>query len=445
MDRRTFIATSSAATLAGMLALPRRAAADNGRKVLVIGAGIAGLSAGRALHALGFAVTLLEGAGHTGGRLLTDQSLGAPFEVGAGWIHGPAGNPISQLAKNVGAGTFVTDDESFAVFTADGAAVADDEITTKAARLEAIYRKVDDRLDADQPLARAIARVASDAADDPVLAWMQSAYTEFDTGGPLDRLSALHFDEDDAFDGADVILPGGYDAILAPLAAGLDIRLEHRVSRIEHGEDGAAVHADGEMFEADYVICTCPLGVLQKASVTFDPPLPSVARKSIDRIGMGNVTKIALKFADAHWPVDTQYFGLMTKERGRWNYWLNYRTFCDENILLGLSVGNYAARIEAEPDAVMVADAMDAVRTMFGGAVPDPTDHRITRWSQNPLSMGAYSYARVGAVPEDFDSLAEPMSSSLVLAGEHTTFDYHATVHGAYLSGLNAAVIVSDA
>ena len=60
------------------------------------------------------------------------------------------------------------------------------------------------------------------------------------------------------------------------------------------------------------------------------------------KIGFGSVTKIAHRFDEPFWDTKIQYFGVNTKEKGRWNYWLNYRTFSKQNILLGLSVGDYA-------------------------------------------------------------------------------------------------------
>ena len=156
------------------------------------------------------------------------------------------------------------------------------------------------------------------------------------------------------------------------------------------------------------------------------------------------MTKLALKFDKAFWPSKTQYFGFMSKTRGRWNYFLNYRTFSDQNILLGLSVGAYAAVVEKMDDTAMVADCMDALRQMFGSDVPDPVAHLATRWSQDPWTQGAYSYTNVGTKPRDFEKLAEPVANTILLAGEHVSFDYHGTTHGAYLSGLAAAQIIED-
>lgn len=446
MERRGFLKRSAAAAL-GFSALKGAALAQEKRDfdVIVIGAGIAGLAAAKLLVGWGYEVAILEATERVGGRILSDHSLGAAFDLGAGWIHGPKGNPISKLAESVSAKTFLTSDDSFRVFDAQGSVVPKAKILKKQEEFEALLEKVDATFDPDLPLSEAIEKVAPETKSDPILKWMLSAYTEFDTGGPLDQLSAYYFDEDEAYPGKDVIFSQGYDQILSPLAKGLDIRVNHPLDRIEYEKgEGAYLYVGDKRFESSFVICTAPLGVLQKGSIAFEPKLPRAVTKSISNIGMGNVTKLALKFDEAFWPTDVQYFGLMTEEKGRWNYFLNYRTFSDQNILVGLSFGNYAAKVEQLSDQKMVDDCMTAIRNMFGDSVPAPIAFVPTRWSQNPYTQGAYSYSKTGVNPGDFDGLAKPIEDVILLAGEHTTFNHHATTHGAYLSGIRAAQLIEE-
>ena len=62
--------------------------------IVVVGAGISGLSAAKKLSQYGAKVKVLEANNYIGGRIKTDWSFGndAPFEVGAGWIHGHSSN-----------------------------------------------------------------------------------------------------------------------------------------------------------------------------------------------------------------------------------------------------------------------------------------------------------------------------------------------------------------
>ena len=82
------------------------------KTVIIVGAGISGLSAAKKLHEKGFKVKILEAQDRIGGRLSTNRSLGIAFDEGASWIHGIDGNPITTLAQQSGMTTAFTDDES---------------------------------------------------------------------------------------------------------------------------------------------------------------------------------------------------------------------------------------------------------------------------------------------------------------------------------------------
>ena len=315
--------------------------------VVVVGAGIAGLGAARSLADQGAKVIVLEAKPHIGGRLLTDYSLGAPFEVGAGWIHGPGGgNPVAALASDIDAKTFVTEDDSLIVYDATGKKASPDAIEKLDRDISTLLDRLDEELENSNTssLRDAIKQLSPKSLNDPLMLWALTAFIEFSTGGPIEKLSATGFDDDDQYPDDDVILTVGYDRILKPLSGGLDIRLSTRVSQVSYNGDGVSVGTDNGSVEADYCVCNLPLGVLKAGSVSFSPPLPSNHAKRIAAIPMGNVTKIALMFEQAFWPVDTQYFGFMNPVKGKFPYFINYRTFTDNNILVGLCFGDYVVR-----------------------------------------------------------------------------------------------------
>ena len=448
-NRRQFIkaALYASAAVAPLTIGRAKAQALDGTEVIVVGAGIAGLGAARSLADQGAKVTVLEAKPRIGGRLYTDFSMGAPFEYGAGWIHGPSpDNPTKQLADAVNAQTIVTDNDNMIVFDDEGEELDDEELEEIDEDWSDILEKVDEELELrdTRSLRQAVSDLFPSALNDEGLVWALSAYTEFATGGPIENLSAVLHDDDDAFDLPDVVVTTGYDKILGPLAEGLDIRLSTNVQTIEYGEDGATVYTDQGDFEADYVVCSLPLGVLKAGTVTFDPPLPSDYRKNIEKIGFGSVTKIAFKFEQPFWDVETQYFGIMTEPKGRWNYWMSYRTVSPENIFLGLSVGAYAPLADQMSDEEMKADALEVLRDVWEDAVGEPTEMLATHWYTDPASLGAYAFATPGCRPSQYDDLAEPIEDRLLLCGEHTIFDYAATTHGAYMSGLRAAELIIE-
>lgn len=71
-------------------------------RVVVVGAGMAGLVAARLLHDSGFAVTVLEARDRLGGRVWTDDRVGAPLDLGGSWVHGVEGNPLTLWCGKLG-------------------------------------------------------------------------------------------------------------------------------------------------------------------------------------------------------------------------------------------------------------------------------------------------------------------------------------------------------
>lgn len=418
------------------------AQAFKGKKIIVIGAGLAGLSAAKNLQENGAKVTILEAGNYVGGRVRTNMSLGAPFEYGAGWIHGPShDNPTQQLAQQIGAHTIVTDDENIEIFAQDGSDLSDRDYE----RLEDIYTRLEAMLYAEdapesQSVYDALSSIEPELLEDPLSQWILSAYFEFSIGASIKDISARNGFASEEFDGDDVIFTQGYDKIIAPLAKNLDIQLNTPVSEIFYSNSG--VEVDG--LKADYVVCAVPLAVLKAEIIAFDPPLPKALKTSIDEIGFGTVTKIAFKFEDAFWNTESQYFGMMTKPMGRWNHWINYRTFSDENILLGLSFGTYAPIADQMSDVEMTEDALTVLRDIWGSDVPQPEAVLTTHWSQEPNFRGTYSYAQAGGSLDQFKQFEKPLKNRIFFAGEHTFARYLGTTHGALLSGARAAKLILE-
>jgi monoamine oxidase len=78
-------------------------------------------------------------------------------------------------------------------------------------------------------------------------------------------------------------------------------------------------------------------------------------------------------------------------------------------------------------------------RRIYGPDIPEPKNLHLTNWSADPYSLGPFAVPIVGSTPKHYAALAEPIGGKLFFAGEHTNFEYRASVHGAYLSGLRAA------
>ena len=131
------------------------------------------------------------------------------------------------------------------------------------------------------------------------LLWVDGALV---VAGHPDRISLAGTAAYEEGAGGNLVPIGGYRMLVERLAAGVDVRLETRVSRVEHGGPEVAVHADGETFEGDRVVVTVPLGVLRNGSIAFDPPLPGDHVQAVERLEMATLEKVALRFPERFWP-----------------------------------------------------------------------------------------------------------------------------------------------
>ena len=414
--------------------------------VLVLGAGIAGLAAARTLVDNGLSVIVLEARDRIGGRIWTDSSLGLPLDLGASWIHGVDGNPITRLAKEFGAQTVVTDEENGVVYNSDGSEMSDAEYVAVEDLFDSIYEEVaglQESTDADMPLQQAFDQVIagvdlSSCELHNLNHYIHGAFA-LELGADPDNLSLWEWDQDEKFGGDEVVFPGGYRQITDGLAKGLDIRLGEQVTGISYGADGIQVETSSGMFLADRAIVTFPLGVLKQAGVKFDPRLPESKQSAIDRLDMGVLNKVYLKFSEIFWDADVETITYVGEETGEWCDWLSFVTYVDAPVLLAFHGGAKGYAIEELSDDEIIVGAMQTLRTIYGLGIPDPEGFLITRWGKDPLAFGSYSHVPPFAKGEDYDALFEPVDDVLYFAGEATSRKYPATVHGAYLSGVAAA------
>jgi monoamine oxidase len=438
IGRRGVLALLSTAAMAGM-------ARASDLSVAVIGAGMAGLAAAAALRGAGAAVTVYEARDRIGGRVWTDRGWpGLPVDMGASWIHGTKGNPLTRMAEAAQLALYRTSYDSGATFR-DGAVAADlpDPFDLLANAQTAAWEAGD-----DLPLRDAVERLHDwRVLSDGQRAAMRAAIyrnVELEYAADWGALSARHFDAGDAFGGGDALILPGYDGLARHAAQGLDIRLGARVARITATAGGVILTmADGGTVAADAVVCTLPLGVLQAGTVTFDPPLSAERQAALDRLGMGLLNKLWLRF-DAPPPVPpVDWLTDLTAPDDLWPEWVNPGARTGLPLLMAFNAATRAEEVEGWTDADTVASASDTLRAMFGTAFPRPVAGKPTRWRGDPLAGGSYSFVATGSLPEDRAALAgAEWDGQLVFAGEATSSAHASTAHGAWLSGQEAVNVL---
>jgi monoamine oxidase len=452
MKRRTFLKTVAGLSLLHSHRSTQAAGpVRRDETVVVIGAGMAGLATATKLKKLGCKVIVLEARKRIGGRIRTDRSLGCAVDLGASWVHGINGNPLVPLAAAAGARLSRTHFDRMLPFDKAGKKLDLSAVIRAHLRFESLLARAPKRLPAsgsDVSLKTTI--------DDPAdsTSWppeqrrafdLIGALTEISDAARIEDLSSKYSGEYKELSGGDHLVVNGYDTISRFLATGLEIKTGVAVHRIDYSQRQIAVDTDQGTQRADRVVVTVPLGVLQARKIKFVPELPSAKRDAIDRMGMGTINKVALRFPKAYWPEGQQVITYAGEHRGEYPLFLNLGPYTGDPVLVCLVPPSFANALEDLTEADAKAGTMDVLRRIFGSQVREPTSILQTRWKSDRWSLGSYSFDKLGATPADRDALASPVGERLLFAGEATHRTMFSTVHGAYLSGCRAAEEIATA
>ncbi len=447
--------------------------------VIVVGAGVAGLTAARRLAEAGRRVVVLEARDRIGGRTHTLRTAdGRVTDLGASWIHGIEDGPVYEAALGFGmpmaeftVGSFQVDGRPIAYYAPDASPLSPDAAAAFAADVRAFDAALASFVAASAPGAP----VSYGDAVEATLASTAAAHgwgedrarrvrefmrhrAEEQYGVWLDELDA-HGLDDDATNGDEVVFPEGYDRLAFALAsgvgceAGLDVRLEHVVNRVEwaartqagddgNGETGSAgvrVSSSRGVFTAAQAIVTVPVGVLQSGDFTIEPALPSPVAEALGRLRMNDFEKVFLRFPARFWDEGVYAIRRQGDAAEWWHSWYDLSRLHGEPTLLTFAAGPCARAIRDWTDEQVAESVLASLCEIYGDDVQAPTRVDVTRWQGDPFSRGSYAYMTVGSRTSDHDLLATPIGGVLQLAGEATWTDDPATVTAAMCSGERAA------
>ena len=335
-----------------------------GARVVVVGAGMAGLGAATELERLGADVVVVEARDRVGGRVRTDRSWGVPVELGAAWLEGIGDNVMVPLVRQAGLGRVPLNPDSEIIRNIHTG--LPDPAAGK--RAEALIRLADALEQSNPPLNMSVGTWlgnhgwVSDGPSD----WAEN--TEITQEYGLDpTLLGTHAITEGANEyGRDDFVKGGYDRVPMMLAKQLDVRLSTPISAVSvQGTRVSVTAASGDAVSADLAVVAVPLALVQ-AGLPKVTPMPSLVWDGIRRLTTGSLQKVILRFDRQWWRQDygdnTQIFGLVG---GRWTEWYDLTKVTGVPSLVGFCGGSQAAQ-RPTSDADCVAEAMAELRGAYG-------------------------------------------------------------------------------
>jgi polyamine oxidase len=428
-------------------------------RVVVVGAGISGLTVASALTRAGVECVVLEARDRIGGRLHTVDLAGSPVDLGGSWIHMPGGNPMSAFARQARVSCRSADPmpEMAGFDRAEGRRLSDAETEAVLSLYDEVFPEAAGRLAAelgpDASAADGIEAFVAGAglAPGPARRARQMLYgaIEAESADLAERQSLRWMWNELEYQGnyfGDVP-DGGYRRLVKAMAAGVDVRLGVPVTEVAISADGVRVQAaDGSSEEGSHVVVTVPLGVLKRGALRFSPGLPPDRLAAIERLGFGRFEKVALRFEEPFWrAAGFPHLVIFPRDPGEWIVWvMGLDAFGAGPVLVFFVFHSDAGRImgtgrdDAGQDGA-VRWALGLLGEAIGAPCPEPVEVAVTSWGTDPCTAGAYTHIPPEASPADADLLGEPVGGRLLFAGEHTQSARLAYADGAMTSGIREA------
>lgn len=428
--------------------------------VIVVGAGVAGMTAAIELAKAGMKVAIVEARDRIGGRVFTrqDSVTKAAIELGAEFIHGRPPEIMDQLR-----GLHVEAIPS----SGDDWCEKQGQLTPcdLFSDVDELLERMDDR-GLDEPFLDFIEHCCPDASQE-TKERARRYITGFHAADPAkisvhSLVRGLRADEriggEQSFriPGGYAVLINNFQKLLSALAVPIHLNTVVQKVRWKGAEVVLDCHKDDghQSYCARQVLMTLPLGVLQAGTeeagaVNFIPELPVQKQKALKNLAMGKVMRVTLRFRTRFWdelrPNGSTSLSNMRFLFSQQNWFPTWWTTMPPKnpMLTGWAPFHCAEELSGQDPSVILSSAFETLRVLFKlgeQEIEDLTESAAYHdWQTDPFSRGAYSYVKAGGDSAQAD-LAAPLGETLFFAGEATDVSgYHGTVHGAIASGQRSA------
>lgn len=415
---------------------------------IIVGAGASGIACAQRLSQLGVRFILIEARSRIGGRVFSTNDANQSLELGAEFIHGAPASTLAQMQRWKLPFYDVKDEH---LYLSKGELVEVDFWE----KIENIANKVSKKRKLDRSIHEFIhkhPKINSDVKK--IFASFVEGFHAADTNliGEKGFADAEESDDDQLNESSLFRLVGRYDEFLHRSAQDLgeqNIHLQIVLKRIQWKKSEVILHCEqgtsrqAIQLRAKKVFLTLPLGVLKSSAVEWSPR-PEKLFQSLEKVHMGHVQKLIIKFRTRFWEKVTScpvsYF-----HSGPEDYFPTWWSLSPLRTphLIAWQGGPKALEMSHWSEEEKIHAALTTLSLLTKKSMSflnaEVQSYHTHDWSRDPFSQGAYSYIGVDGI-NAAKILQKPIEETIYLAGEATRMgSSRATVHGAWESGLRAA------
>jgi monoamine oxidase len=419
-------------------------------RVIIIGAGFAGLAAAYKLHQRKIDFVILEARDRIGGRVFShtiDADEKLVVELGGEWV-GKSHKRMIELCDEFKLRLFDNYMNSRLIYKGEyfdkgkwGFSAAWEK---KFEQMKADYKKLSDagakKLDKID-FWRHLVNNGCDGKDLELKELMDST----DFGESLRHVSAYaaigEYAESNNTNEMDLKITGGNDQLAHALknAIGADkIMMQHKVEKIEQGAKVKVTCTGGRVFDGDFIICTVP--TFSAKQINWIPALPPDMKMAMNELQYARINKNAMLYNERFWKDES--FDLVTDQPGHYFYHATKNQPSKKGVLISYAIGDKAPVIKAQTDAWKAEMINISLKTAFGDTKQLLEKQQDYYWGDDEYSKGAYAMYGVGQWFGILPILQRPFLRTH-FAGEHLSDAWQGFMEGAIETGEAAAKKIS--
>ena len=450
MDRKTFLQQTALATSALMVPSwlqAKNKEANKDTRVVIIGAGFAGLAAAYRLHKEKIPFIVLESRGRIGGRVFSyKMTEDLVIELGGEWV-GNSHTRIQELCKELHLTLENNQFDTHLIYKGQyNRSGAWDYSDSWKKKFTTILKNYAHMTEADKQALdqydwwRYLVDNGCDGRDLDIRELLDST----DFGESIRHVSAFaalsEYAESSPKNEMDLKIKGGNGSLAEAIRDKVgqeNILLKHTVKKIQQGTRIKVYADNGAMIQCDRLICTAPAFALSQ--IAFEPGLPKAYIAALKQLQYARINKHALHFSERFWKDES--FDLISDQGPQYFYHATKNQASKEGVLIAYSIGDKAAMNAAYPKDNALRDVFRCLEPHFGSIQQLLKKQVNYYWGNDPLSHGAYALYGINQWYTIRPILRKPIGH-IHFAGEHLA-DWQGFMEGAINTGEEAVAALN--